>query len=127
MSLSTKESMMRYWTAAMLGLALAAAPAAARTKAPPVIEGQTAGFIKLQVHEETGEILGATIVAPQASGLIAELSLMMTAKLGLSALSLSVAPCATHSEAIQKIAKTWERRRQPARSRRLVDCLARLV
>lgn len=92
-----------------------------------VIKGETAGFIKLQVNEENGEILGATIVAPQASELIAELSLMMTAKLGLSALAGSPAPSATHSEAIQKIAKTWECRRRPVRSRRLVDCLARLL
>ena len=32
---------MTYWIAALLGLALAASPAAARTKAPPVVEGQT--------------------------------------------------------------------------------------
>ena len=32
---------MTYWTAALLALALAASPAAARTKAPPVVEGQT--------------------------------------------------------------------------------------
>ncbi|WP_293647440.1 carboxylesterase family protein [Sphingopyxis sp. RIFCSPHIGHO2_12_FULL_65_19] len=32
---------MKYWTAAALGLALVASPAAARTKAPPVVEGQT--------------------------------------------------------------------------------------
>lgn len=32
---------MRYWTAALLGLALVASPAVARTKARPVVEGQT--------------------------------------------------------------------------------------
>ncbi|MFZ5726901.1 MAG: phospholipase [Pseudomonadota bacterium] len=32
---------MTYWIAALLGLVLAASPAAARTKAPPVVEGQT--------------------------------------------------------------------------------------
>src|SRR3546814_20586764 len=31
---------MTYWTAALLALALAASPAGARTKAPPVVEGQ---------------------------------------------------------------------------------------
>src|SRR3546814_19975635 len=41
MSHSNKESRMTYWTAALLALALAASPAAARTKAPPVVEGQT--------------------------------------------------------------------------------------
>lgn len=33
---------MTYWTAALLSLALAASPAAAKPKAPPAIEGQTA-------------------------------------------------------------------------------------
>ncbi len=32
---------MRLWTATLLGLALAAAPATARTKMPPIVEGQT--------------------------------------------------------------------------------------
>lgn len=32
---------MKYWTAALLGFALAAAPATARTKMPPMVEGQT--------------------------------------------------------------------------------------
>src|SRR3546814_6480754 len=41
MSHSNKESRMTYWTAALLALALAASPAGARTKAPPVVEGQT--------------------------------------------------------------------------------------
>ncbi len=42
MTQRTKDKMMTYWTAALLGLALAAAPAAAKTKAPPMVEGQTA-------------------------------------------------------------------------------------
>ena len=41
MIFSTKDNRMRYWTAALLGLALAAAPATARTKMPPMVEGQT--------------------------------------------------------------------------------------
>jgi predicted peptidase len=41
MSFSTKDRCMTYWTAALLGLALAAAPAAAKTKAAPPVEGQT--------------------------------------------------------------------------------------
>ena len=32
---------MTYWTAALLGLALASAPATARTTMPPMVEGQT--------------------------------------------------------------------------------------
>ena len=41
MTISTKDNRMTYWTAAWLGLALAAAPATARTKMPPMAEGQT--------------------------------------------------------------------------------------
>ena len=40
MTRANKDRMMTYWTAALLGLALAASPATARTKAPTVVEGQ---------------------------------------------------------------------------------------
>ena len=41
MTRANKDRVMTYWTAALLGLALAASPATARTKAPTVVEGQT--------------------------------------------------------------------------------------
>lgn len=36
-----KDAIMRHWTAALLGLALAASPAVAKAKMPPMAEGQT--------------------------------------------------------------------------------------
>jgi len=41
MSRSAKDIAMTYWTVALLGLALAASAAAAKTKMPPIVEGQT--------------------------------------------------------------------------------------
>ena len=43
--------------------------------------GETEGFVKLLAHRQTGEILGASVVGPEASELIHEAVLAMSCRL----------------------------------------------
>lgn len=38
-----------------------------------MVRGETAGFVKLLAHRETGEILGGSVIGPEASELIHEI------------------------------------------------------
>ena len=85
-----------------------------------VIEGDTEGFVKVHVHEETGNILGATIVARHAGDLISELSLAMAEKLTLRTLSRVTVPYPTQAEAVRKIADAWHRGQPAPKFRRIL-------
>lgn len=52
-----------------------------------ITDGQDDGFVKIHVTEGTDQILGATIVASRASELINEMSVIMSAGIGLRALA----------------------------------------
>ena len=42
-----------------------------------MVMGETEGFVKMLAHRQTGEILGATVVGPQATELIHEVVVAM--------------------------------------------------
>jgi pyruvate/2-oxoglutarate dehydrogenase complex dihydrolipoamide dehydrogenase (E3) component len=52
-----------------------------------ITDGQDDGFVKIHVREGTDQILGATIVASRASELINEISVIMSARIGLRQLA----------------------------------------
>ncbi|HJT77508.1 MAG TPA: mercuric reductase, partial [Gemmataceae bacterium] len=76
-----------------------------------VLDGATAGFVKVLVREGTGRILGATAVAEHAGEMIGELTLAMTARLGLGKLAGTIHPYPTQAEAIKKAADAYNRSR----------------
>lgn len=76
-----------------------------------ILDAQTEGFVKVHVHRGTDRIAGATIVAAHAGEMIAEISLAMTAGLGLKTLARTIHPYPTHSEAIKRIGNACQRRR----------------
>jgi pyruvate/2-oxoglutarate dehydrogenase complex dihydrolipoamide dehydrogenase (E3) component len=76
-----------------------------------ILDGDTAGFVRIHVRKGTDRIIGATIVARHAGEMIGELSLVMTARLGLKALGRTIHPYPTQAEAIRRAADAYNRSR----------------
>jgi pyruvate/2-oxoglutarate dehydrogenase complex dihydrolipoamide dehydrogenase (E3) component len=75
------------------------------------LDGETEGFARVHLKKGSDKILGATIVARHAGEMINELSLAMTAGLGLSAVGRTIHPYPTQAEAIKKLADAYNRTR----------------
>jgi pyruvate/2-oxoglutarate dehydrogenase complex dihydrolipoamide dehydrogenase (E3) component len=76
-----------------------------------VLDGETAGFVKVHLAKGKGKILGATIVAAHAGDLISEITLAMTSKLGAGMLAKTIHPYPTQAEAIKKVGDAYNRTR----------------
>jgi pyruvate/2-oxoglutarate dehydrogenase complex dihydrolipoamide dehydrogenase (E3) component len=66
-----------------------------------ITDGVDAGFVKIYVKQGTDQILGATIVATRASELINEMSVIMSAKIGMRRLATIVHTYPSQSDAIR--------------------------
>ncbi len=75
------------------------------------LDGETEGFARVHLKKGSDAILGATIVARHAGEMINELSLAMTAGLGLSAIGRTIHPYPTQAESIRKLADDHNRTR----------------
>lgn len=76
-----------------------------------ILEDYTEGFVKIHVKKGSDEILGATIVAGHAGDLISEISVAMTAGMGLGALANVIHPYPTTAEAIRQTGDAYNRTR----------------
>jgi pyruvate/2-oxoglutarate dehydrogenase complex dihydrolipoamide dehydrogenase (E3) component len=72
-----------------------------------VVDDETDGFVR--VHHEKGRLRGCTIVAPHAGEMIGEVTYAMTHGGSLSALSSTVNPYPTQSEALRKAGDVYRR------------------
>lgn len=73
-------------------------------------EGVKSGFVKISAREGTDEILGATIVGPNAGDMISEITICMQNNIGLSALAGTIHPYPTSAEAVRQCAaQFWQR------------------
>jgi pyruvate/2-oxoglutarate dehydrogenase complex dihydrolipoamide dehydrogenase (E3) component len=84
-----------------------------------ILEGEEEGFAKVHVQRGTDHILGATIVAPHAGEMISEITLAMTAGLGLKKLGSTIHPYPTQAEAIRKLGDQYNKTRLTPRVRKL--------
>jgi pyruvate/2-oxoglutarate dehydrogenase complex dihydrolipoamide dehydrogenase (E3) component len=75
-----------------------------------ILDGQAEGFVKVLVGKK-GKILGATIVASHAGDMISEVTLALTAGLGIGALSKTIHPYPTQAEALRKAGDAYNRAR----------------
>ncbi len=75
------------------------------------LDGQSEGFARVHLKKGSDKILGATIVAEHAGEMIGELTLAMTAGLGLSAIGRTLHPYPTQAEVIKKLADAYNRTR----------------
>jgi pyruvate/2-oxoglutarate dehydrogenase complex dihydrolipoamide dehydrogenase (E3) component len=76
-----------------------------------LLDGEAEGFARVHLKKGSDKILGATVVARHAGEMINELSLAMTAGLGLSAIGRTIHPYPTQAEAIKKVADAYNRTR----------------
>ncbi|NQT11968.1 MAG: mercuric reductase, partial [Planctomycetes bacterium] len=68
-----------------------------------ILDGETAGFVRIHTKKGTDRILGATIVAANAGDMISEITLAMTHGLGLAKIADSIHPYPTQAEAVRKV------------------------
>jgi pyruvate/2-oxoglutarate dehydrogenase complex dihydrolipoamide dehydrogenase (E3) component len=88
-----------------------------------VLDGETAGIVKVHVREGSDQIVGATIVAAHAGEMISELTLAISARIGLGRISGVIHPYPTQAEAIKKIADAYNRTRLTRSRKRLLTRL----
>ncbi|WP_246106011.1 mercuric reductase [Rosistilla ulvae] len=91
-----------------------------------ILEGQQDGFVKVHTRRGTDKIIGATIVAENAGDMISEITLAMTAGLGLSKIGSTIHPYPTQAEAIRKLGDQYSRTRLTAFSKKILDLLRRM-
>jgi len=72
-----------------------------------ITDGLDNGFVKVHVREGTDEILGATIVAARAGELINEMSVIMSAGIGMRRLADILHTYPAQSEAIRLAAVAY--------------------
>jgi pyruvate/2-oxoglutarate dehydrogenase complex dihydrolipoamide dehydrogenase (E3) component len=72
-----------------------------------ITDGQDEGFVKLHVREGTDQILGSTIVSSRASEMINEVSVAMSAGIGLRDLARVLHTYPAQSEAIRMAAMAY--------------------
>ena len=76
-----------------------------RTNGKSLAMSEKEGFIKIITDEKTGEILGAQMIAPRASDMIAEICVAMKLESTAEELATTIHPHPTVSEMIQEVAK----------------------
>jgi pyruvate/2-oxoglutarate dehydrogenase complex dihydrolipoamide dehydrogenase (E3) component len=76
-----------------------------------ILDGETAGFVKVHVAKGTDRIKGATIVAAHAGDLISEITLAMQHGIGLKKIGGTIHPYPTQAEAIRKLGDQYNRTR----------------
>lgn len=81
-----------------------------------ITDGMDDGFVKICVRDGTDEILGATIVAARASEMINEMSVIMSAGMGMRALAETLHTYPAQSEAIRMAARAFVRAERSATS-----------
>ena len=89
-------------------------------------DGETNGFAKILHKKGADTILGATIVARHAGEMISEVTLAITTKQGLNALSGVIHPYPTQAEAIKKAADTYRRTLLTPRTQTFLKWLTKL-
>ncbi len=75
------------------------------------LDDDTEGFASVHADAKSGRILGATAVASHAGEMIAEMSLAMTAGVGLGTLAKTIHPYPTQSEVWKRLGDEWNRTR----------------
>ena len=90
-----------------------------------ILEGEDDGFLKVHVKKGTDHILGASLVARNAGDMISEISLAMTAGVGLGTIAKTIHPYPTQGEVIKKAADAYNRTRLTPLVKRIFDALLR--
>ena len=90
------------------------------------LDGNMEGFVRLHVKRSSGKLLGATLVSEHAGETIAELTLAMTAGIGLGKLGSTIHAYPTESEVVRKAADQWRRLKLTPRTRKALSLYFKL-
>ena len=74
-----------------------------------ILDGEPDGFARVHYDKKSGRVLGGTIVARHAGEMLGELTLAITAKQKVSALSSTIHSYPTQAEALRKIGDAYMR------------------
>lgn len=77
-----------------------------------ILDGETIGFAKLLVKENSDQIIGSTIMAAHAGDMISEVCVAMNSESGLTALSRAIHPFPTQAQILRSAAETVLKRRK---------------
>ena len=91
-----------------------------------VLDSDVEGFVKIHCKRGTDSILGATIVGRHASDMLSEVTLAMSAGLGLKSIAGTIHPYPTQAEAIRRTADSYQRSRLTPRVKRILKAILRL-
>jgi pyruvate/2-oxoglutarate dehydrogenase complex dihydrolipoamide dehydrogenase (E3) component len=91
-----------------------------------VTDGEEDGFAKLHLKRGTDRIVGATLVGSHAGEVVSELTLAMTAGLGLRSVLAAIHPYPTQAEVLKRAAGAWVRTRLTPTTRRVLRALLAL-
>ena len=84
-----------------------------------VLDGEDEGFLRVHLRQGSDRLVGATLVASHAGDLISELTLAMTAGIGLGAIASTIHPYPTQAEVMKKAADAYNRTRLTPRVKAL--------
>ena len=76
-----------------------------------ILEGEREGFLRVHVRKGSDRILGATLVCAHAGDMIGEITLAMTAGLGLGRLGSTIHPYPTRSDVFARAANAWRKQK----------------
>ena len=76
-----------------------------------ILEGEKEGFLRVHLKKGTDHILGATLVCAHAGDMIGEITLAMTAGLGLGKLGSTIHPYPTRSDVFARAANAWRKQK----------------
>ena len=91
-----------------------------------VLDGADEGFLRLYIQKGKDRILGATLVAEHAGDILGELSLAVTAGVGLNAIAGVIHAYPTQAEVIKKAADTWRRGKLTPLAKRVFSLFFRI-
>jgi pyruvate/2-oxoglutarate dehydrogenase complex dihydrolipoamide dehydrogenase (E3) component len=92
-----------------------------------VLDGQEEGFLRVHLQEGTDRILGATLVAEHAGDMIGEITLAITAGVGLGKIGSTIHCYPTQAEAFRKAADAWRRTKLTPSAKRAFKTFFRLI
>lgn len=76
-----------------------------------ILDGEESGFARIHYDRRSGRILGGTIVARHAGEMISELTLAISSRLKMDALSTTIHPYPTQAEVLRRIGDAHNRMR----------------
>lgn len=91
-----------------------------------ILEGEEDGFFRVHLKKGTDRILGATLVCAQAGDMIGEITLAMTAGLGLGKLGGTIHPYPTRSDVFARAANAWRKQKLTPTARKVFRAFFRV-